>query len=787
MDAKIEPVFPLRFARVLPLAMLAFTAAFAAPASAQWPTTEWIVREPNINGGSMFDDFVTENLSPKGDRGEIAEKHRKMLREGSIWYDSLGFPAPLQWTEDRDLDVGPGEAYLALLRSDTSVISSDHASDGEMRLTSNPGFLTANTPLWTLMEVSAVHELYHGIQKSMSPSLLAWNETKPPELPECPRDTNIDWLGEGTAAMVQIRWLEGKNGVTWGHPFKGSPRAAWVRHFDQPLHRGSIPPEHQISQDRLPVSSAETVSWACDYGTWYFWYSLGDMIGRNEAEKIAYTRYLFTGTKPWDDGGIANVDAGLKAAAASYKAIRAYRRGLYDLYPQFVAQYLREDRFYGHLEKVELGTPDLYQTTSSQSWGPLGPLATRAWRVRVRLPQNVSSYPYNVRFTLDALDGADRDDLHLIVDEKVAPRPVDPTAPYADVQRTNLATPAADGTVEYLVRVGNVAETASETSDAGFSLRVEVDGFYGSDVSDGPSAGDIDRVAGQLPPGFDVRGPGPWSCRGNSSSRAIFDLVTPDERAQNFDRSMPQASRNTENWLNDIELGIQKSGNAEKTREEFAAFREQMEAMVTKARAEVAPIFEEAADDARAKRTTTLGATFVGQSSDGECQMTLGATLAGREGGAQILSAAVDDDLYPTGEAPAFSVRVHPTGMLRAMRAGRPTMHPLEPRRGDWEICTMTGAEQQKAFASASRGSCPAVVCTPGKLTLETAEQGRIAGTFQFDVIHWREDRYGPGCDTPLGRDTVVGHFNVSSTAKGNDDAGLGGIVTGGIPGAPIL
>src|SRR5690606_7138746 len=201
--------------------------------------------------------------------------------------------------------------------------------------------------------------------------------------------------------------------------------------------------------------------------------------------------------------------------------------------------YLAEDRFYDNLETVELGTPDLYQASSSaRSDGPIAPLGSRAWRFRVKLPKD-SAIPYNVRFTVDTPEGTDRDDLHLIVDERVVNRPVDPTAPYADVQRTNLATPAADGAVEYLVRVANVAETASETVDAQFSLRVEVDGFYGNDVSSELTADDIGRVAGELPPGFNVRGPYPWSCGGNKNSRGIFEVRTPDEAARNLDRSMP--------------------------------------------------------------------------------------------------------------------------------------------------------------------------------------------------------------------------------------------------------
>ncbi|MGY1424469.1 hypothetical protein [Lysobacter sp. A289] len=789
MKPLIDSIAHLRVAHILSLVLFAAALGLAASAWAQstksgsWPTTEWVVMEGrqdtfmNQARGMVGKEGLPSR--PSGERREIAEKHERFLEAASIWYQSHGFPAPLQWTEDENLTVDPGEAYLGILDTDPTEKGSSHSIDGLMTLTTHPEFLTAGTPRWDLMEVSAVHEIYHGIQKSMSPSLRAWNGSGSPELPGCPGDTNIDWLGEGTAAMVQVRWLEGKHGDSWGHPFKGSHRASWVRHFDQPLHEGSLPPEHRVPKEWSQFSTSETSSWFCDYGAWYFWYAVGEMIGRNERDKIAYTQYLFAGEEPWDDGGIANVDAGLKQAAEDYDAIQVYRDGLYDLYPQFVAQYLTEDRFYGKLEEVELGTPALFETTSAETGGPLGSLATRAWRFRVMLPRNASSIPYNVRFTLNAPHGTDRDALHLIVDERVVNRPVDPTSLYADVQRTDLTTPAADGAIEYLVRVANVAEMASETADAQFSLRVEVDGFYGNDLAS----------AGELPPGFNVRGPYPWSCGGNKNSRGIFEVRTPDEAARNLDRSMPQAERNTEDWLNNVEKMRDQADKARgtpgATSEEFAAFRRQMEEAVAAAREQIKPIISGAADRARARKTTTLAATFVGQSGDGECQVTVGARLEGREGGAQVVAGAVDESLYPTDEAPEFSVRVHPNRSLRAMRAGMPLFHPLEPRRGDWEVCTMNHAEQQRAQRLGS-ASCPPVVCSAGKLTLEAAEQGRIAGTFEFDVVRWPEDRYGGRCNTPLAREKVVGHFNVNSTDDGYQGKGLTDI-TPGVAGAPML
>lgn len=782
----------------LPLA-LAVALLAAAPAAAQWPTTRWVVMdlpggdltEVPIIGGEL-DQLAALVVPPLGERSVFAAKHRGILEGASVWFQSLRFPAPLQLTEDRNLTVGPGEAYLAVLKRNADESSSAHNTSGNMTLTVHPGFLSADTPMWTLMEASAVHEVYHGIQDALSPSLVVQKDSRLPQIPGCrAEEKELGWLIEGTAAMVQIRWIEGKEGVPYGHPFGGSHRAAWVRHFDQPLHLGSLPAERRNPGARPEMTPTESTSWYCTYGTWYFWYAIGDMIGRTDAEKVNYTQYLFTGAEPWGGGGIANVDAGLRAAAAATNAIGPYRNGLYALYPEFVAQYLTEDRFYGHLEEVELGAPALFETTSSLSGGPIGPLASRAWRVRVRLPQNASPIPYTVRFTLDAADGTDRDGLHLIVGDDVVGRPVDPTAPYAAVERIDGAPPTADGTVDYLVRVANVAEAAEETADAEFSLRVEVEGFYGSDVSGEPSAID---VGGALPPGFAVRGPGSWSCSGTATSRAAFDLLTPDEVGRDFDRALPQLARTFDDQVDNMEIALRRAeqlgGGMGMTPEQLAALREQlrarteqMRAQAEAASAEVQPEVEETANDARARQTTGLAATFVGQDGESECQMVLSATLAGREGGAQILAGAVDEDRYPDGEAPTFKVGVYTKEFLDTLRGLRPPTSRLDE---EWEVCTMTDEEQRRARDPA-RGSCPPVVCTAGRLTLEAAEQGRIAGTFQFEVVRWSEDWDPRGCRTASGRDTVVGHFNVASTDDGYDDNSLGGIGAGIVPGAPII
>ena len=201
---------------------------------------------------------------------------------------------------------------------------------------------------------------------------------------------------------------------------------------------------------------------------------------------------------------------------------------------------------------------------------------------------------------------------------------------------------------------------------------------------------------------------------------------------------------------------------------------------------------------------TQLMATFVGTDAGSECQMTLAASLSGREGGAQIIAGAVDEDLYPEDEVPSFTFVVYPERALDGMRAlasaGVPAggtiptgAREMAEAFGGWEVCMMTAEEAAEERESARASDCPPVTCTAGRLVLERAEQGRIAGSFQFEVLRWPENQTGQ-CAVPTGRDVVTGHFNVASSDDGFDDNSLGGFggtlgsgVAPVLPGVPIL
>src|SRR5690606_26064992 len=117
--------------------------AWAQPnKSGNWPTTRWVVMERQGgaliqygSAGYILDWAAAKFIPPLGERAVIARQHQVILEAASIWFQSHGFPAPFQRTEDGNLEVDAGEAYLALLRQDVTDTGSSHVIDGEMRLT----------------------------------------------------------------------------------------------------------------------------------------------------------------------------------------------------------------------------------------------------------------------------------------------------------------------------------------------------------------------------------------------------------------------------------------------------------------------------------------------------------------------------------------------------------------------------------------------------------------------------------------------------------------------------
>lgn len=788
------------------MASFGLLALAAAPAGAAWETTQWkVLEEAQTDRKYDWDNlhFVWTNAEPEGERVAIARKHEALLHQASRWYERLGFPQPAQTVKDGK--------FTGYLQTDTRNIGS-YVSSAGMFLTSNPGFMTQDEPMWDLMAYSAVHELFHSIQRSY-PKYSAWPSM--PGSPDCGGGQdlkNTSWIVEGQAAYVQIRWTELQQGIRYGHPLTGSPRAGWVRYFDQRLDWGSLPLAVRMSYEKDQMTPADphqpdwelgaNYSWYCSYGTWYFWYAAGELLAQTPDQRVSYLQYILQQPGPWQDTGVAMVDAGLKQAAAAQDALAAYRDGLYSIYPEFVAQYLNDPAFYEKVEEIELGTPGLYDTgsatTSGGDNGALEQLAARAWRVRVHLPEN-SDRRTLIRFTLDAQDGTDRDQLHLIVGNKLVRRPLSSDTSYTQEDWVRRSAPEQD-TVEFLVRVANVARDAAATKPAAYHLRVEVEGYYGDIAADTTrpfdSKQDAAAVAAKLPPGFEIRGPdASWTCLGGSKARARFTVQTPDHLADSVETGFAEALDSSEGQFADVMKMVQQmQRHGVDIGEDPNAIQEQLKNAQKKAREiteqlrpELTRRAAEGAAIARGRQTSNLQATFA--SSDGDCQMAIHAQWPGREGGqAMIITEPLSGD-----DRADFGISVQHKELFQDL------LDLAELSGQDLSAFQARAEAMKQPFVWQPRScrelldSCPAAQCTAGRLRLEEVTPTRLAGTFDFDVEQILrnppQDYLSASCEerarrTPVAR--VSGHFSATSSIEDHRtmfDIFLPGRQGGNLPG----
>ncbi|KAA0911477.1 hypothetical protein [Pusillimonas sp. ANT_WB101] len=767
---------------LLALVVLMFGAS--NPAYAKWPTTIW----------TILDDPSLGAQPPIGERKIFAQKYKESLEHASFWFQSMSFQAPYQLNEEGRLSFEGGERYVGFLNANPLTQSSTHGSSGKMMLSTHRGFLKPTGSVEELFEASAVHELFHGIQKA-NPEYYNYATTEEPGPQECYDDeTADDWLTEGSASAVQIQYMERTHAYTYGHGLKGSPRITWARFFDQPLDWGRFKP---YTPTKTPSGN---FSWQCAYGTWYFWYAVGNMLGSKDPRdwrRTAYLRYIFEQKGGWRGTGLAKVDAGLKQAAQKLNAIAPYHGGLYALYPQFVAQYLDVDEFYENVENVVLTVPSLYELkskakgeakntkknelTSIQANDLIEPVATRVWRFRIQPPTHTTPMPYTVRFVLESPEQSSRDGLHLIVGNEVIARPIDPDSPYSYTRRTDLDAPNEQGEFEYFVRLANVAHDAAATQPAEFTLRVEVEGFYGEKT--GPSN---QSIAGELPPGFEISGPGKyWTCLGGDDARASFTIITPDGHADQLERMLPQGLKNLESDLDRAELDAHAKGpdaELKLIQQERRRFEASMQSMIENG--DVNDKVTQAAKEIRRKDETYVQAKLYGTNAEGSCNVMFSVTLPGRQPVAQKV----------TGRH--FSITITPESMGDALDTVRNFAATLELPKMDTDNITEADilrlVQQMKPFTESPSAdfeepgsgwtSCSFNErgCDVGELTLEHARLDHLSGTFNFRVSRSnREDHRQEYGD-------VTGFINITSAQTQNSDSLLDFMSRGERVGEPL-
>lgn len=758
---------------------------WASNAHAMWPTTSWAIK--NTTQMTLLEGFE--------------EKHRAILEYGSRWFASMSFKAPFQVNDQGRFVFTGGEKYLAYLNKDPSNPGSSYSSKGNMYLSIHPGFLNPSTPNDRVYQGAAIHELFHSIQAAY-PAYQSY-ATRPdlPGPPRCDEGERANaWLTEGTASAVQIMYLERAHGETWNHPFRGPSYIRWVRAFDQPLDWGWIPAQHSLS---LPDGVAQH-AWQCSYGTWYFWYAVGNMLGSTNVQdnrRVAYLKHIFEQTGPWAGTGLEMVDAGLKQAAEELNALQSYRGGLYALYPQFVAQYLDRDVFYEKIKNITLPVPSVYETHIDID-NALEPLSTRAWRIRVQMPPGLNDVPTTVRFALNSDDPAIKDALHLIIDSRVVTRPLDPSVPYSQLRRVHPHLLDEEGGIDYLVRVANVARNAVLTNEATFTLKVEVEGFYGSAapepdytpvtepdsppppllkadqpaplITETPPLTPLPRKPEEqtllsIPPGFQITGPdSQWSCEGSDDARASYAIYTPNRLADELERMLPQVLKNIENDLDQAEIEAHRQGESE-----LAALRQQRDDFETgfsdlMEGSSIHDKVAKAAQEIRRSNETQILVKLNGKNQQGNCDVLMILTLSGATAAQRIRS----DNFQLTITSASFANAMSAAASVAAQF----DFSALE----SMDIEKMKQFEKQLEHALEGTGLSerPWSRCSPeqndceeGGFELGEVSEERLFGSFSFQV--YRGDLQlvrNSHVEDPREYAEVGGFINITSTKDAGDN-----------------
>lgn len=756
-----------------------FLVALAPLAEAQrpWPTTEWYVVEEGILmvAGNPDSTVPRTNLvEVEPPRDQVARLHERELQGVSEWFERLGFKAP-------PMERHESGAYRGRLKNDESSIVSSTNGDPRtelfMRLSSRPDLSAPEHIVDKLMARAGSHELFHAVAWAYQPYGRFANANKE-ELPMCGAERGgtdhyaSSWLMEGAASALQTRWIERQEGRTYRHHYDDPSRAAWMRYFDQPLHRPHLG-EMALNPARRAAEYELGRSWKCGYGTWYFWYALGEMLGDDLDEKVKYLRYILDSNGSTADGGLGYVDNGIKNAALMLEAPQRYRQGLYAAYPEFIAEHANDWRFYENPEPVELeGERGIVWGT-----GDLEPLSTQAWIVRVDVPDHLGegrSIPLHMTLAETPL----RDQLHLIVDDRIVAHPESEEDPYEIKLSVRRDT-------TFLVRLANVAEDAPETEAAPFRLLFDLGGFYGGPADDPQASRSVslsDLPEYDTAPGFNVLD-GPEAligCTGGIGQGAAFDFITAAEAAGDVRRAGDAGAQDLEAMMEAMESGDLPIPNATPAQRE--AFRRarargdrnaeamltpQMRAELARAQAQLGQVREEAEAQATADMAQTMPgratifATFTGYKGVGggqECSVVFRAVVAGEEGGAQTLTVPSEAEVARSSRDGSLPIGIDTVEFL-AGSAGPNA--PPDPAN-DYRVCMMNPEEQARERES----SCP-VVCSAGSLEFLRAEQGHIQGQLRVDLVG-PEQRTGSGCPT-VDRRTLHLRFNVASANTGQD------------------
>lgn len=333
-------------------------------------------------------------------KGTVYENDQKTLdkitsefEKASSWLRDLKFPGPLVNSS--------GPNYLAVANIDEEAHG---VYDTEtFRINIDPNYLNKRSKA----RATHAHEIFHAIQAGY----------KNLQLDDLITNESFDWIFEGTADAVALAWIAENRTLENMSKVKNVPSAE----FHIPLHNPESP-----------------------YNTALFWYDAGLKFNSYPSQQIKYLDELLSAFKETEMNGLESVDHFFRKKLGEDK-------GLYDVYPWFIARHLKHHIFDGGLEEASFSFPGGEKEVTKTLSRKVRQIATDPINLKVNVPEGFFG-----SLRIEILDSFD--DLHLIVDE----------GRYDSHKRDdkrNVADFSVSYDEEYFIRVSNIAKNAIDTKD----------------------------------------------------------------------------------------------------------------------------------------------------------------------------------------------------------------------------------------------------------------------------------------------------------------------------------
>lgn len=377
-------------------ALLALSAGFlSAPAmSEEWATIKWRV---------ICHDPI--------DCAPADEVYEHSLEEGSKWLSGLGFKEPsvatiieddVRWvatvsdSEQREGTLGiynPSIRALFMRGDAFFTMGEEGESHSDSRYQARAGYMFV-----------PIHEMFHAIQKTYAVDT------------GYQLSSNMNWLIEGGASAAHMAYARGFA--------PGAEARARSRRYDAPLH--------------LPDNQAD------EYGTFYFWLKLGELIG--SPHRFAYMTEILTEDLS-DHNGLEGVDKGMAPLG-----------GLYEMLPKVFASFGHP--YFNNYTRGELDLPRGQSILERSFEGTVEKVAGR--KAEIKLKKHTDKLVM-AEVWFEEPDA----DLHLIVDGTL----------YNEGEgsrRNRYQTIMTEATTELDIIVANVAPKASDSKPKDYTLKVRL-------------------------------------------------------------------------------------------------------------------------------------------------------------------------------------------------------------------------------------------------------------------------------------------------------------------------